>query len=309
MEQFCSDKASRARKYFLALKTRKQPRVPFHEQCRTYVGYEQMANEELLRAYEEAMVVKNAVLAAAKALRAEKENERAMSSRIPSPSNAHVRDRRQVPPERSGSRSERGPLQDGPEEKPEVERELSQKVQQQRQQQEQPMPPAPPRTWPVPPLLSSPQRQDELQTASAPKEETLHDGDPSREEQTLIATAKTLKLAGPMVLPKKDETEEMGDDQELVLMEKGCREEQEGLVPLAQTTRTLPLPPLWTAEPKWWLDLVSSDTPPPSPPSPQKQVKMSGDQQETAGKEVVVVVVKETGFEPEDSEVMEKPAQ
>eukprot|EP00904_Undaria_pinnatifida_P001691 jgi/Undpi1/11522/HiC_scaffold_30.g13819.m1 len=53
-----------------------------------------------------------------------------MSSRIPSPSNAHVRDRRQVPPERFGSRSEQGPQQDGPEEKPEVERELSQKVQQ-----------------------------------------------------------------------------------------------------------------------------------------------------------------------------------
>ena len=125
----------------------------------------------------------------------------------------------------------------------------------------------------------------------------------------MVGTAKKLELTGPIVSPKKDETEEMGDDQELVLMEKGCREEQEGLVPLAQTTRTLPLPPLWTAEPKWWLDLVSSDTPPPSPPSPQKQVKMSGDQQETAGKKVMVGLEKEAELKPEDDEVMEKPAQ
>ena len=91
----------------------------------------------------------------------------------------------------------------------------------------------------------------------------------------------------------KVEAEELGDDdQALVLMEEGRREKQEALVPLAQATRTLPLPPLWIAEPDWWLDRVSPETPPPSPPSPQKQVKMEDDQQETAGKEVLVVVVK-----------------
>ena len=55
-----------------------------------YVGYEQLADEEFLRAYEEATVIKNTVLAAAKALRAEMKSELAVSSRIPSPSNAHV---------------------------------------------------------------------------------------------------------------------------------------------------------------------------------------------------------------------------
>ena len=51
MEQFCSGKASRARKDFLALKTRENPRVSFHEQGRTHVGYGQMVIEEYLRAY------------------------------------------------------------------------------------------------------------------------------------------------------------------------------------------------------------------------------------------------------------------
>ena len=42
----------------------------------------------------------------------------------------------------------------------------------------------------------------------------------------------------------------MGDDDpEMVLMKEGRRDEQEALVPLAQATRTLPLPPLSTAEP------------------------------------------------------------
>ena len=35
-------------------------------------------------------------------------------------------------------------------------------------------PPPPPRTSPLSPPPSSPQRQDELQTISAPKEDTLH---------------------------------------------------------------------------------------------------------------------------------------
>ena len=70
------------------MKTRNLFRVPFHELYRTYVGYEQPA-DEFLR-HEEATVIKNAVLAAAKAVRAERKSELAVSSRIPSPSNAHV---------------------------------------------------------------------------------------------------------------------------------------------------------------------------------------------------------------------------
>ena len=210
---------------------------------------------------------------------------------------------------------QQGPQQDGPKEKPEVERELSQEVQQhqvqqQRQQQEQPMPPPPPRTSLLPSLRSSPQRQDELQTASALKEEALNDGDPSREEQTLVGTAKKMELTDPIVSPKKYETEEMGDsDPELVLMKEERREKQEALVPLAQATRTPPLPPLSTAERAWWLDRLSSETPPRSPPSPQKQAKIAGDQQETAGKKVMVGLEKEAELKPEDDEVMEKPAQ
>ena len=50
MKRCCSDKASRAQKDSLTLKTRELvvPRVPFREQCRTYFGYEQMAIEEFL---------------------------------------------------------------------------------------------------------------------------------------------------------------------------------------------------------------------------------------------------------------------
>ena len=58
MENFRSDKAWKARKDFLALKTREIFRVLFREQYRTRVGYEQLADEGCLRAYEEATVIK-----------------------------------------------------------------------------------------------------------------------------------------------------------------------------------------------------------------------------------------------------------
>lgn len=98
----------------MALKTRGLARVPFHcEQCSIYVGYERMVNEEFSRANEVAMVTKNAVFAAAEVLRAEKESDPTISSRIPSPNNTHVRDGRQVPPEIFISYSNKqGPLQD-----------------------------------------------------------------------------------------------------------------------------------------------------------------------------------------------------
>ena len=60
------------------------------------------------------------------------------------------------------------------------------------------MPPSPSRTSPPPPLPSLPQRQDELQTASAPKEETLHGGDPSTEENTLVGTTEKMELMSLM---------------------------------------------------------------------------------------------------------------
>ena len=88
MESFRSDKAWKTRKDCLALKTGELFCVSFHEPYRTYVGYEQLADEDFLRAYEEATVIKNAVLTSAKALTAERKSEIPVSSRIPSPSNA-----------------------------------------------------------------------------------------------------------------------------------------------------------------------------------------------------------------------------
>ena len=87
---------------------------------------------------------KNGVLAAAKALRAERKSELAVGSRIPSPSNPRVSDRVQVPPERFGSCSKRGPFQEGPESK-----------EKRRNEPLQPPPPSPP------PLAPGQQQPDE----------------------------------------------------------------------------------------------------------------------------------------------------
>ena len=145
--EFSLGQSLESSKQHLVLKTRNLFRVPFIERYRTYVGYEQLADKECLRAYEEATAIKNAVLAAAKALRAVRKSELDVSSRNPSPSNAHMNDRLQVPPERSESCSKQGPLEGGPEGEA-------------KQSSETPQPP---------PLSPRPPQQ-KLQTASESKE-------------------------------------------------------------------------------------------------------------------------------------------
>ena len=97
---------------------------------------------------------------------------------------------------------------------------------------------------------------------------------------------------------QQDEKEERVLEEVKVVEEQKERVEEKEVSEEKEEQRNAPPPPLWSvAEPDWWLDRM-----PPSSPSPQQQAKMEGDQRTAAGKEMVVVVEKDSRSDVVDKE-------